>query len=383
MNLIRKAWAAVRTHWRSLRLQLALLYGGVFVALVGAVLAVSGLLVRSASRSVTGGAGTSHNFFSGRQFNVGPALVFLAGVVVAVVLGWLIAGRFLRPLRTITSTARDISASNLSRRLSITGRDDEFAELGETLDDLFGRLEGSFQAQRHFVANASHELRTPLTAERTLLQLALADPDASVATLRATCQQVLALGDQQEQLIDALLTLASSERGIEQWEPLDLAEIADKAIMDCRPEAARRGIRIDASLAAAPAAGDQQLARSLVANLVDNAVRHNVDGGRVEISTATTDGQATLSIGNTGVVIPPGEVDRLFQPFQRLGTERVGGAGGTGLGLAIVRAIASVHGATLAATARPDGGLDITVTFARRPQAAGLGQVSHDSAAGP
>ena len=112
----------------------------------------------------------------------------------------------------------------------------------------------------------------------------------------------------------------------------------------------------------------RSLADSLVANLVDNAIRHNLDGGRVEISTATTDGQATLAIGNTGAVIPPGEVDRLFQPFQRLGTERIGHASGNGLGLAIVRAIAGVHGATLTATARPEGGLDITVVFARRPQ---------------
>jgi signal transduction histidine kinase len=367
MNLIRKALAALRMHWRTLRLQLALLYGGAFVALVGAVLAVSGLLVRSASQSVNGGISTSRNFFSGRQLNVGPTLVFLAAVLVAVALGWLIAGRFLRPLRTITSAARDISASNLSRRLSITGRDDEFTELGETLDSLFGRLEASFQAQRHFVANASHELRTPLTAERTLLQLALADPDATVQTLRSTCQQVLALSDQQERLIDALLTLASSERGIEQQQPFDLAEIAGKAIMDCRQDAERRRIRIDAELHAAPATGDPQLAASLVANLIDNAIRHNLDGGSVQISTAGTDGQATLAIGNAGVVIPPGEVDRLFQPFQRLGTARVGRAGGNGLGLAIVRAIADVHGATLAAHARLDGGLDIRVSFPLSP----------------
>jgi signal transduction histidine kinase len=363
MNLIRKALAALRMHWRTLRLQLALLYGGAFVALVGAVLAVSGLLVRSASQSVNGGISTSRNFFSGHQLNIGPALVFLAAVLVAVALGWLIAGRFLRPLRTITSAARDISASNLSRRLSITGRDDEFTELGETLDELFGRLEASFQAQRHFVANASHELRTPLTAERTLLQLALTDPDATVQTLRSTCQQVLALGDQQERLIDALLTLASSERGIEQRELFDLAEIAGKAIMDCRQDAERRRIRIDSELHAAPATGDPQLAASLVANLIDNAIRHNLDGGSVQISTSTTDGQATLAIGNAGAVIPPGEVDRLFQPFQRLGTARVGHAGGNGLGLAIVRAIADVHGATLTAHARPEGGLDIRVSF--------------------
>ena len=364
MNLIRKAFTAIRLHWRTLRLQLALLYAGAFVVLGAALLAVSGLLVRSGSVSVTGSS-TSQNAFTGRHFNVGPALVFLATVVVAVALGWLIAGRFLRPLRMITATARDISASNLSRRLSITGREDELTELGETLDDLFARLETSFQAQRHFVANASHELRTPLTAERTLLQLALADPGATVQTLRSTCQQVLALGDQQERLIEALLTLASSESGIDQRAPFDLAEIARKAIMDRRREADRRGIRIATALDAATATGDPNLAGSLVENLADNAIRHNLDGGRVEISTAATDGQATLAIGNTGAVIPPGEVDRLFQPFQRLGAERVGHAGGSGLGLAIVRAIAGVHGATLTANARPDGGLDIQVRFPR------------------
>ena len=367
MTVIRKALAAVRTHWRSLRLQLALLYGGAFVALGLALLAVSGLLVRSASQSVNGGSSTSRNFFSGRAIDLRPALVLLAAVVVAVALGWLIAGRFLRPLCTITRTARDISASNLSRRLSITGRDAEFAELGETLDDLFARLEASFQAQRHFVANASHELRTPLTAERTLLQLALADPDATVVTLRSACQQVLVLGDQQEHLIDALLTLASSERGIEEWRPFDLAMIAGTAITDCRQEAERQGISIDATLTAAPATGDPQLASSLVANLVDNAIRHNLDGGRVEISTAATGGQAMIAIANTGALIPPGQVDRLFQPFQRLGTERVSHAHGNGLGLAIVRAIADVHGAALTANARSEGGLDIHVSFPVSP----------------
>jgi signal transduction histidine kinase len=145
----------------------------------------------------------------------------------------------------------------------------------------------------HFVANASHELRTPLTAERTLLQLALADPDATAQTLRSACQQVLALGDQQERLIEALLTLASSESGIDQRAPFDLAEIAGKAIMDRRREADRRGIRIDAALETATATGDPNLAGSLVENLAGNAIRHNLDGGRVEISTATTDGQAT------------------------------------------------------------------------------------------
>ena len=366
MHLIRNAFGAIRLHWRTLRLQLALLYGGVFVALGAALLAVSGLLVRSGSVSVTGSS-SSQNALTGRQFDVGAALVLAGTVLVALALGWLIAGRFLRPLRTITATARDISASNLSRRLSLAGRDDEFTELGETLDDLFARLEASFESQRHFVANASHELRTPLTAERTLLQVALADPDATAETLRSTCQQLLALGYQQERLIEALLTLASSERGIERWEPLDLAGIAGKVLLDLRQEAERRGIRIEAILAAAPATGDPSLVESLVANLVDNAIRHNRDGGRVEISTTITDGLAIVSVSNTGTLISPDEVDRLFQPFQRLGTERISHISGHGLGLAIVRAIAGVHGAGLTANARPEGGLDIEVSFPRQP----------------
>ena len=251
----------------------------------------------------------------------------------------------------------------MHRRLSLSGRDDEFKELGETLNDLFGRLDASFESQRHFVANASHELRTSLTAERTLLQVALADPDATAETLRSTCQEVLALGYQQERLIEALLTLATGERGIEQREPFDLAEIAEKVLLVRRQDAEQRGIHVDATLTAAPAAGDQSLAESLVANLVDNALRHNVAGGRAEISTTTTTGRATISVSNTGTVIPPDEVGRLFQPFQQLGTERIRHAGGHGLGLAIVHAIASAHRATVTARARADGGLDVDVIF--------------------
>ena len=290
-----------------------------------------------------------------------PRSIGLVGLSLAA--GWLIAGWFLRPLRTITATARDISASNLNRRLALNGRNDEFKDLGETLDSLFERLEASFQSQRHFVANASHELRTPLAAERTLLQVALADPDATVEALRSTCQEVLALGDQQERLIEALLTLASSERGLEQWEPFDLADVAGRVTDGRRHEANRRGIRLDTTLTAAPATGDPSLAESLVANLVDNAIRHNVPGGQVEVSTTMTDERAIIRVGNTGPVIPPCELDRLFQPFQQLGHERIRHGDGRGLGLAIVRAIAAAHKATVTATARPEGGLDLEVSF--------------------
>ncbi|WP_117208460.1 sensor histidine kinase [Allorhizocola rhizosphaerae] len=286
-------------------------------------------------------------------------------VVVAVVLGWLIAGRFLRPLRTITATARDISANNLHRRLGRTGHNDEFTVLAATLDDLFERLEASFESQRHFVANASHELRTPLTAERTLLQVALADPDGNADTLRAVCREVLALGESQERLINALLTLASSEQGVERREPFDLAAIAGAVVNGRLNEARRRGVRVHTDLAPAHTAGDHSLVESLVANLVDNALRHNVPGGSVEVSTFGGLGQARLRVRNTGPVVPAGALAQLFQPFQRLGAQRLRHTDGHGLGLAIVRAIANAHGATLTPRARPDGGLDIEVCFFR------------------
>jgi len=255
--------------------------------------------------------------------------------VLALGVGWLIAGRILRPLRTITATARDISARNLHQRLALDGPDDEFRQLGETLDGLFGRLEASFQAQRHFVANASHELRTPLTAERTVLQVALADPDATAQTLRSACEKALKWGDQQERLIESLLTLASSERGVEQWEPFDLADIGRNVILDRHREAERRGIHVDAALSAAPATGDPALAESLMASLVSNAIRHNLDGGWVEVATDMTDGRAVVTVSNTGPLIAPDEVDRLE------------GAGLLGEGLFGRTAPAAVHRAAL------------------------------------
>ncbi len=283
--------------------------------------------------------------------------------VLSLALGWLIAGRFVRPLRAIITTARDISASNLHRRLGLRGQGDEFTELGETLDDLFARLEASFQSQRNFIANASHELRTPLSAGRVLLQVAIADPEPSVATLRATCVELVELSDRQERLIGALLTLADGQCGIADPQPLDLADIARDVLLARHRDAERHGIRLTAELSAAPATGDPSLAQSLVTNLVDNAIRHNLPGGRAEITTAMADGGAVVTVGNTGTLIPPHSVDDLFQPFRRLGTQRIRHGEGHGLGLAIVRAIADAHGAALTASPRPQGGLDIAVTF--------------------
>jgi signal transduction histidine kinase len=225
------------------------------------------------------------------------------------------------------------------------------------------------------VANASHELRTPLAAERTLLQVALADPGADAATLREACEEVLALGRQTEHLIDSLLTLATGERGIERRERCDLAGLAARAARPLGEVASGLGIRLDVKLDPAPAQGDPRLVESLIANLAGNALHHNVPGGWAELATETRGGQAVLSVRNTGPVIPARDVDRLFRPFQRLGTERTRRSGGHGLGLAIVRAIADAHGAAVTAAARENGGLDIAVAFpaagaasaARRP----------------
>jgi signal transduction histidine kinase len=348
----------------TLRSQLTLLYAAFFLAAGFAVLAVPVFTIHAS----TAAGATAHDIAlvnASQQAQTIRALLVLAVLVVlSVLVGWLIAGRFLRPLRTITATAREISASNLNRRLEPGARDNEFAELGDTLNGLFGRLEGSFESQRRFVASASHELRTPLSAARALLQVALADPDASAATLRATCQEVLALGEQQERLIAALLTLATSQRGLDRAEPLDLAAITRDVLQARQHEAARRDVRISAALSPAPATGDPNLAESLIANLVDNAIRHNVPGGEVEIVAGPAGPGARIAVRNTGPVVPPAEVDRLFEPFRQLGAERVSHGEGYGLGLAIVHAIAAAHGAELTAHARPLGGLDIQVSFA-------------------
>jgi signal transduction histidine kinase len=295
--------------------------------------------------------------------NSGIALAVVA--VLALLAGWLVAGRMLRPIRTITRTARRISSTCLHERLALDGPQDELKELGDTLDSLFARLEAAFEAQRHFVANASHELRTPLTAERTLLQVALDDPGTTTAAWRCTAQEVLASSDEQARLIEALLTLASGESGLNGHEPVDLATTVSATVTGLQPEIDRLGIGVGEVTEPATLDGDSLLVERLVANLLTNAVRHNVAGGRVEVGTRVKDGRAVLSVTNTGPVIPPEEVDRLFQPFQRLDRRRANYKDGHGLGLSIVRAIATAHDATITAHPMPDGGLRVSVIFPR------------------
>ncbi len=293
------------------------------------------------------------------------ALAIMAAA--SVVLGWIVAGRVLQPVRTMSAAARKISAGNLHERLAVAGPDDEFTELGATLDGLLGRLESAFESQRRFVANASHELRTPVTVERALLEVALGDPDASAGILRSACEQALASGEQQERLIEALLMLATSERGLDRREPIDLSAVTEEVLAARREVADRCHVRIQAHLTPAHTLGDPGLAECLVANLVDNALRYNSAGGWVEVLAGDAPGGAIISVRNSGPRVPAEAVARLFRPFERLERGRTQHAAGHGLGLAIVQAIANAHDAHLDASARTTGGLTVSVRFAHQP----------------
>ncbi len=279
--------------------------------------------------------------------------------VLSLWLGWVIAGRALRPLRTITETARDISASSLHRRLALEGPDDELKQLGTTVDGLLARLEISFEAQRQFVANASHELRTPLTLERTLLELALSDPNASIDSYRHTCEQLLAVGEQQERLIEALLTLSRSQRGLDSRQPVDLAAITAAAAA----AADHDGLALDTTLQPAHTTGNPRLVERLVANLLDNAIHHNVDGGTHQPHNRDPRRSRRPHRRQHRPTIPAGELERIFQPFQRLDPARTNSSHGLGLGLSIVKAIADAHNATITTDAPADGGLHIQISF--------------------
>jgi signal transduction histidine kinase len=389
-TLVPRGW--LRLPARTARLRLTLLFAGLFLLCGTTLLAIIYILVGSSSAiDVTA---VAHRAAHGTQPGVttvfpipaintpgvhqvviaqhnadidrlvaGSWVVLALTTVGAAVLGWFAAGRVLRPIREITTTARTISAGNLHERLALAGPDDEFKQLGDTLDELLGRLEGSFEAQRRFVANASHELRTPLTLERTLLQVALADPDLTLESLRATCAELLGSQSEHERLLESLLTLTSSERALEHRERLDLASLTAEGIEASRAEIEQRGLELVTVLEPSPIAGDAALIRRLIANLLDNAVDHNIEGGRAEIRTEPAGEHMLLSVRNTGVVIPPEATELLLEPFQRLGARRTATSGHYGLGLSIVRAIATAHHASVTVRAPPDGGLAVTVSF--------------------
>jgi len=376
---------------RTIRLRLTVLYGVVSVLSAAVLLAITIMLADGLTPRTTpvpGQAATT----SGQQAlaqalariaqlqaqlrQVDPlhqllvaaaaALAIMAGASIA--LGWVVAGRALRPLRAITTATQQISEEDLHRRLAMPGPRDELTNLADTIDGLLARLQAAFEGQQNFVANASHELRTPLAASRTMLEVALADPAASAAALRSACQDVLTEERHQERLIDALLTLARSQRGLDRRKPLDLGEITTDILRTREPDAASRDVTVSASIASAPVLGDDGLLRQLAANLIDNALRHNVPHGTLSIHVTSDRDHSTLKVANTGPVIAQDEIGRLLQPFQRLSSRRPADDDGLGLGLPIVAAITRAHHATLLVSPGDRGGLNIEASFpARRP----------------
>lgn len=319
-----------------------------------------------------------------RQLIIQSMIALAIVAVVAGVLGWLVAGRVLRPLRDITSTARRLSTQNLGERINLRGPDDELKELADTFDGMLDRLSSAFDAQRQFVANASHELRTPLTVQRAAIDVALDDPKPTIESMRTMALRLRDATDRNEHLIASLLTLARSQAGIVRFDDVDLSGIARAAIAS----ASGRGVTVNQSLAPASLWGDRGLIERLVTNLVDNAVRHNVQAGWIVVEVASSGHEVTLRVANSGPVVPAERVDELFVPFHRMAADR--GREGYGLGLSIVAAVVSAHHGTRTARALPGGGLEVTVVLPAWPPAssassgstAGRGEPPRSASAG-
>ncbi|KOT65373.1 MULTISPECIES: sensor histidine kinase [Streptomyces] len=290
-------------------------------------------------------------------------LALLGLTVVAFAFGYAMAGRVLSPLGRITRTAQRVAGSDLHRRIELGGPDDELKELADTFDEMLDRLDRAFESQRRFVANASHELRTPLAINRTLLEVQLADPDAS-PELAQLGKTLLATNERSEQLVEGLLLLARSENKIVDKKPVDLAEVASQALDQARAEAQAKGVEIRGVRQQAFVQGNGVLLERIALNLVQNAVRYNIkDEGWVEVTTEPQQGCAVLVVSNTGPAVPAYEVENLFEPFRRLRTERTGSDKGVGLGLSIVRSVVRAHDGTITATPREGGGLEMRVVL--------------------
>ncbi|WP_027341998.1 sensor histidine kinase [Hamadaea tsunoensis] len=281
-------------------------------------------------------------------------VALLAVGVVAIGIAWILTGRVLRPIAQITATARRVADRNLHERINATGAHDEVRELADTLDSMLDRLDRAFDGQRRFVGNASHELKTPLAINRTLIEVAMGRPDAPPELLQLG-QTLLEVNARHERLIDGLLMLARAENRLTGVEPVDLVSICSH-LLEGVPGALRE-------LAPAVVAGDPILLERLALNLIQNATRYNVPGGSVRVRCATAGAGCVLTVENTGPVVGAYEIPALFEPFRRLGADRVGSAKGTGLGLSIVRSIARAHDGDVTATPRPGGGLVVTVTL--------------------
>ena len=387
----------VPSRWRgpsrTIRLRLTALYGTVFLVSSTALLTIAYLVVRRTLQAhhpyreallrlgLHPAAGEEFGFRPGStdarlvhalsEQIIGGALarvltVYIVSLVVITAVsaaaGWLLAGRALAPLRRITATARRVSGENLGERIALRGPDDELKELADTFDGMLGRLDGAFASQRHFVANSSHELRTPLAIMRTEVDVALADPEASAEELRAMGEAVRDTVDRCERLIASLLLLARSEATTGRELPIDVAALVGDCLTDMRARAREARVTLDLDLPSAWVDADPGLLERLIANLLDNGIRHNVPGGVLSVSTDAADGRVTLTVANGGERIDPADAAQLTQPFRRLDRS----VSGFGLGLSIVQSIAEAHRGTATLTAPRSGGLEVRVELPGR-----------------
>ncbi|WP_155371340.1 sensor histidine kinase [Catellatospora vulcania] len=384
-----------RRPGRTVRLRFTLLYASVFLASGIGLLVLTNLLASAKNTQVapgqfppapqpdlTAAQEQIHDLqarladveaVQSRRLLVGSLIALVVMGLVSLLLGRLISGRVLRPLRTITAATRRISAENLHERLAVDGPADEVKDLADTVDGLLARLEASFAAQRRFVANASHELRTPLATMRASLDVAEAKPEPVPAQTAVLAGRVRTELDRVDRLLDGLLALARAQHGaLADQAPVALGDLAGQALAARAADIqARRLTAVAAGIAQrAWTEGNVTLLARMAQNLVDNAVLHNQDGGWLRVAVAATDGMVELVVESGGPALEQAQVDRLASPFQRLGADRVGSDDGSGLGLSIVAAVAEAHGGRLELRARPAGGLRATVTLPRARQEA-------------
>jgi signal transduction histidine kinase len=389
-DALRRLTAAPAIPRRTVRLRLTLLYGALFLISAGAVLIITYVLVRHGGSVVirkVGGpdgsagdrslppipsldalhaAGNAQRADMLHQLLTQSAIALAIMSVVSIGLGWLVASRALRPLRDMTASARHITHHNLHERLAIEGPQDELKDLGDTIDELLGRLEEAFDAQRRFVANASHELRTPLAMMRTSVDVATGKPQPAPAQVAALGDKVREGLDQADRLVESFLVLARAQHGaVADGERVALAPLTDAALAGLPGDLAERGVRVERDVGDVVLNGNPTLLTQLVVNLVHNAIRHNERGGWARITATEGEHVTELTVENGGPPLSPSDVRDLAEPFRRLGADRVGSASGTGLGLSIVAAVSAAHGGRLRLEARAGGGLRATVTLPR------------------
>ncbi len=378
---------------RTVRMRLTLLYGALFLVSGAVLLAITyGLAWRATAPqanprdsgntvivsqqklvelALQNAADVHQRAADMHQLLASSGIALLVTAVLSVSVGWLVAGRVLRPLRTMTAAAQRISEQNLRERLAVAGPDDELKRLGDTIDDLLTRLEAAFGAQRRFVASASHELRTPLTMMRTALDVATRKPGPPVPGVTILADKIRVGLDKADRLVESFLTLARAQHGDTlRRSTVALDKLAAAVLAEHSVAIDDMHLTVGQDLHDAPVAGSEALLSHLLGNLIGNAIRHNQPGGWIRVSTGTDTAAARLVVENSGPVLDPSWVGELTQPFRRAVPDRTGADDtGVGLGLSIVAAIVTAHHGTLDLRARPHGGLRVTVALplAARP----------------